>query len=101
MNGIINQPKISGEWHGVTVDERPFNYVDFKMHFEENGEITGTGVDPNNGEGPREVEIFGYSYLNNVVITATAQDESQAYMFAGCSDLEMDEIYGRWWLSSD
>ena len=98
MNGIINQPKISGEWHGVTVDERPFNYVDFKLHFEENGEITGTGVDPNNGEGPREVEIFGYSYLNNIVITATAQDESHNYMFAGCSDLEMEEIYGRWWL---
>ncbi len=56
----------------MTVDERPYNTVDFKLHFVENGEITGTGVDPYSGAGPREVEIFGYSYLNNIVITATA-----------------------------
>ncbi|MFM7851332.1 MAG: hypothetical protein ACKO96_05275 [Flammeovirgaceae bacterium] len=71
MNGIIHQPKISGEWHGVTVEERPFNTVDFKLRFEENGEITGTGVSQKK-KGPQKVEVFGYSYLNYVVITATA-----------------------------
>jgi len=54
------------------VEERPNGYVDWKLNFKENGEITGTGVDPCDGTGLKEVEIFGYSYLNNVVITVTA-----------------------------
>ena len=101
MNGIVKQPQISGDWHGVTVEERAYNYVDFKLNFQSNGEITGSGVDPYMGQGPRAVELFGYSYLNAVVIMATAQDDTQTYMFAGNADSEFDEIYGRWWLLDD
>ena len=97
-NGLVNQPQINGEWHGVTVDERPYNYCDYKLDFKKNGEITGNGVDPNNGEDPQTVEIFGYSYLKNIAIIMTPQDGAPAYMFAGTADSEMDEIYGRWWL---
>jgi hypothetical protein len=75
--------------------------VDFKMKFDSKGEITGDGVDPNNGEDPRNVEVFGYHYLQNMAIIVTSQDDSQSYMFAGTSDLDRDEIYGRWWLASD
>ena len=99
-NKITSQPSVVGDWHGVTVDERPNNYVDYKLKFESNGEIIGTAVDPCDGEGARNLEVFGYHYLQNIAMISSSQDERESYIFAGTADHDYDEIYGRWWLIS-
>ncbi len=63
---------MSGEWHGVADVKDKKHYVDLKLKFHANGEIKGVGVDRSYWNAfEREVEVFGFSYLQNIYIRVT------------------------------
>ena len=97
INGLINQPAVSGEWHGVAHSKDKKHYIDLKLTFQANGEIKGVGVDRSYWSGvEQEVEVIGFSYLQNIAIRVTPLEKyfTQGYVIVGIADQEIDEIFG-------
>ncbi len=98
INGLINQPAVSGEWHGVADAKDKKHYVDLKLTFHANGEIQGVGVDRSYWKGvERQVEVVGFSYLQNIAIRVIPLEKYHPawdYVIVGTTDQELDEIFG-------
>jgi hypothetical protein len=89
---------VSGEWHGIADFKEEKHYLDLKLTFQANGEIKGVGVDRSYWKGvEREVEVVGFSYLQNIGIRVTPLEKyhpAWPYVIVGTADQELDEIFG-------